>query len=117
MFNEVKNLRLKKSYQTVTYLPHFISWVVVAGMITNLLAVDGGTVNTGNAFVNSSLDIVKFSLALAKDNPLYSIHIVCSSDNIFDAVSQMEIPQNVVVHSEILSAKVYYKSLVSLKKC
>lgn len=70
----------------------------------------GGTVNTGNAFVSSSLDIVKFSLALAKDNPLYSIHIVCSSDNIFDAVSQMDVPQNVVVHSDILPAEVYYES-------
>lgn len=46
LFNEITGVKWKKTFQTITYLPHFISWVVVAGMITDLLAVDGGTINT-----------------------------------------------------------------------
>lgn len=44
LINEVKNQRFKKLSQTITYLPHFISTVVVCGMIVNVLA-NGGAVN------------------------------------------------------------------------
>jgi len=42
MLNEVMRTRFKRFIQTVSYLPHFISWVVVTGLITALLATDGG---------------------------------------------------------------------------
>ncbi|MCT4544716.1 MAG: ABC transporter permease subunit [Vallitalea sp.] len=45
MLNELKNLKLKKFVQTATYLPHFISAVVVAGIVTNLLAPGSGLFN------------------------------------------------------------------------
>lgn len=45
MLNEVLNLRFKKITQSVLYLPHFISWVVVAGIATNLFTQQGGTIN------------------------------------------------------------------------
>ncbi|HBM79902.1 MAG TPA: protein lplB [Clostridiaceae bacterium] len=45
MLNEVKNLVFKRSIQTVVYLPHFISWVVLASMVVNFLAPSGGLVN------------------------------------------------------------------------
>lgn len=45
MLNEVRNLAFKRSLQTVVYLPHFISWVVLACMLTNFLAPSGGLVN------------------------------------------------------------------------
>ena len=35
MLNEVKNRAFKKTVQTVTYLPHFISLVIVCGMISS----------------------------------------------------------------------------------
>ena len=41
LLNEVGHLRVKKTVQTVSYLPHFISWVVAGSMITNLLSSDG----------------------------------------------------------------------------
>ncbi len=41
MLNEVKNVKFKKVVQTVTYLPHFISIVVIAGLVTNFLAPSG----------------------------------------------------------------------------
>lgn len=44
LLNEVKNKSLKKSVQTLTYLPHFISSVVAAGIVLNLLAPDYGII-------------------------------------------------------------------------
>jgi putative aldouronate transport system permease protein len=41
MFNELKNLRFKRVIQSITYLPHFISTVVVCGMVVNFLSNDG----------------------------------------------------------------------------
>jgi ABC-type polysaccharide transport system, permease component len=45
MLNEVKNRVFKKSVQTIVYLPYFISTVVVAGMVVNMLAPTSGIVN------------------------------------------------------------------------
>ncbi|WP_276356348.1 ABC transporter permease [Cohnella caldifontis] len=42
---EIKNGLFKRFAQTVTYLPHFISTVVVAGMIVNFLSPSDGVVN------------------------------------------------------------------------
>ena len=41
MLNEVKNLRFKKSVQTITYLPHFISIVVISSLVLDFVASDG----------------------------------------------------------------------------
>lgn len=41
MLNEVKSSKFKRLTQTVTYLPHFISMIVVAGMITNFCMTTG----------------------------------------------------------------------------
>lgn len=41
MISEVRNLRFKKIVQTASYLPHFISWVVVYGIIFSFLSSDG----------------------------------------------------------------------------
>ncbi|MCI1859603.1 MAG: ABC transporter permease subunit [Sporolactobacillus sp.] len=42
LLNEVRHLGLKKSIQTLVYLPHFLSWVTVGGMMLDILALDGG---------------------------------------------------------------------------
>ncbi|WP_318245311.1 ABC transporter permease [Paenibacillus gallinarum] len=42
---EVRNLFFKRSIQTVIYLPHFISWVIMGGLIINLLSINGGVIN------------------------------------------------------------------------
>lgn len=44
MLNEVMRLRFKRFVQTVSYLPHFISWVVTTGLVTALLATSGGII-------------------------------------------------------------------------
>lgn len=45
MLNEVRQLFYKRFVQTVSYLPHFVSWVVVAGIVTKMLSTDNGAVN------------------------------------------------------------------------
>ncbi len=45
MLNEIRGVKFKKVTQSVLYLPHFISWVVVAGIATNLFALQEGTIN------------------------------------------------------------------------
>lgn len=41
LLNEVKKNRFKKFVQTTTYLPHFLSMVVVCGMIVDFFGIDG----------------------------------------------------------------------------
>jgi ABC-type polysaccharide transport system, permease component len=41
LLNEVRKVAFKRVVQTVSYLPHFISWVVAAGIIQTTLAPDG----------------------------------------------------------------------------
>ncbi len=41
LLNEVRNLNYKKTVQTMFFLPYFVSTVVVAGIVTNILAPSG----------------------------------------------------------------------------
>ncbi|WP_238178013.1 ABC transporter permease [Paenibacillus contaminans] len=45
LLNEVRGKLFKKTVQTISYLPHFLSMVIVAGLVTILLTTDGGLVN------------------------------------------------------------------------
>lgn len=45
LLNEVKSRKFKKVTQTVVYLPHFISWVILAGLIAMFLHPDNGLIN------------------------------------------------------------------------
>ncbi|RAV05681.1 sugar ABC transporter permease [Paenibacillus sp. YN15] len=45
LLNEAKHLLFRKIVQTFTYLPHFISSVIVAGIVTNFLAPEHGLIN------------------------------------------------------------------------
>ena len=46
LLNEIKNMLFKKTIQTVIYLPHFISWVIVYGLFVNLLSANDGIINS-----------------------------------------------------------------------
>ncbi len=41
LLNEIRVLWLKKSVQTIVYLPHFLSWVILATAVKNLFRLDG----------------------------------------------------------------------------
>ena len=63
MLNEVTHPKFKRAIQTVSYLPHFISTVVVCGMLTNFLSLDG--------LINQILSFFGFEKVLFLMEPKY----------------------------------------------
>lgn len=49
--NEIRHPKFKKSVQTISYLPHFISWVVAARLMVDFFSPDGGAVNDFLMFI------------------------------------------------------------------
>ncbi|MBQ8885757.1 MAG: sugar ABC transporter permease [Clostridia bacterium] len=45
LLNEMNGTGTKKCIQTAMYLPHFISWVILGGLVKMILAVDDGVIN------------------------------------------------------------------------
>jgi len=41
LLNELRFLRFKRIVQTISYLPHFVSWVIVSNLVITMLAPDG----------------------------------------------------------------------------
>lgn len=41
LINEIKSFKFKKFIQTISYLPHFVSWIVVASIIFTMLGSEG----------------------------------------------------------------------------
>jgi len=46
LLNELRSNKYKRGIQTIIYLPHFFSWVIVATIWINILSPDGGIVNS-----------------------------------------------------------------------
>jgi len=46
LLNELRYTFFKRIVQTVSYLPHFLSWIIVTGLVANVLAVDDGILNS-----------------------------------------------------------------------
>lgn len=45
LLNEMRMKRFKKVSQTLLYLPHFLSWVIIGGMVLKIFAPTSGTIN------------------------------------------------------------------------
>jgi len=45
LLNELKFSGFKRVVQTVSYLPHFLSWIIVTGLVSSMLAVENGAIN------------------------------------------------------------------------
>lgn len=45
LLNEVRNKTVKKFMQTVSYLPHFLSWIIVTGIVMEVLSPETGIIN------------------------------------------------------------------------
>lgn len=45
LLNEVSGIRIKRMVQTISYLPHFVSMVVVVSMLVNFLSPEKGLIN------------------------------------------------------------------------
>ncbi len=45
LINELRSSKLKRTVQTIVYLPHFLSWVILAGVFVDILSPEYGIVN------------------------------------------------------------------------
>ena len=45
ILNEVRQMFVKRFVQTVSYLPHFLSWIIVAGLVLDTLSTETGVIN------------------------------------------------------------------------
>lgn len=45
LLNEIKLSFFKKSFQTLIYLPHFLSWIIISGILIDILSPSTGFVN------------------------------------------------------------------------
>lgn len=72
MLNEIKNLRLKKTIQTAVYIPYFLSWVIVGGLIFDIFGVGGLFNNIRNSLGLNNL------LAMQKESWFRPIYIISS---------------------------------------
>ncbi len=50
MFNEVRSRRFRGITQSISYLPHFLSWVIVIGLMQRVLAPETGLLNEAIRF-------------------------------------------------------------------
>jgi putative aldouronate transport system permease protein len=60
LLNEIKKIFWKRTVQTISYLPHFLSWIIVTGIVATSLSINDGIVN-----------IVLMKLHLIKDPILW----------------------------------------------
>ncbi len=72
--NEVRSLRFKKSIQTISYLPHFLSWVVLGGILATWLA-DVGIINN----ILLALNLIDKPISYLAE-PSYFWTIIITSD-------------------------------------
>ena len=74
LLNEVTHLRFKKTVQTVTYLPHFISMVVVCGLVIDFTSSDG-LFNTIIKAMGGKA--IQFMLEPGWFRPVYILSAIC----------------------------------------
>ncbi len=58
MLNEINSKFFKKTSQSILYLPYFISWVTIAGIVTNMFSLNNGSIN--NLFIRMGQDPIPF---------------------------------------------------------
>lgn len=67
--NELSNMRFKKVVQSISYLPHFVSTVIIVGMLFRLFSVDGGLINSILKILGR--DTINFTVLPQWFRPLY----------------------------------------------
>lgn len=51
LLNEVRMIMFKRMLQTIVYMPHFLSWVVISGIFMGIFSMDAGVVNKALEFL------------------------------------------------------------------
>lgn len=71
MLNEMRSLPVKKVSQTLLYLPHFLSWVIIGGMVLEIFA-PGGVLNS----VMIRMGLIDTSIPFLTDGPRWQLTYV-----------------------------------------
>ena len=74
MLNELRLHALKRTIQTLIYIPHFMSWVIVVSISYVLLTMDGGLVNA--VLETFGFQKINFLLNEGWFRPMYIIQII-----------------------------------------
>ncbi len=115
LLNEIRSFRFRKYVQVVSYLPHFLSWVVIAGIWINALSL-GGSVNQivtffGGKAVDFMTDRTKIRWilmlceawrSLGWDSIIFYTAILAISPSLYEAAqidgaSRMQIITNIIL--------------------
>lgn len=74
MLNEVRITFFKRFFQTLVYLPHFMSWVIIVSISYVMLTMDGGIVN--ELLVQLGFGKINFLLSPEWFRPTYIIQVI-----------------------------------------
>lgn len=75
LLNEINLPKFKRSIQTITYFPYFISWVVFGGIVLSMLSADGGIIND----LLRRMGVIKEQIAFASKADYFWGIIILSS--------------------------------------
>lgn len=74
MLNEVSHSFFKKTIQTIVYIPHFLSWVIVVSISFVMLTMDGGIIN--EVLGSLGLEPINFLMNADWFRPMYIIQVI-----------------------------------------
>ncbi|GAA4866459.1 polygalacturonan/rhamnogalacturonan ABC transporter permease [Paenibacillus vulneris] len=74
MLNEVASSYFKRVVQTIVYIPHFLSWVIVVSISFVMLTMDGGLINELIAYFGGQP--INFLMSEEWFNPIYVIQVI-----------------------------------------
>ena len=88
IMNEVRNAKFKKLVQTSVYLPHFLSWAIVASLTFFLLSTEQGLVNKianllgykYGLFIQYQMDLSGYCNPVTLEKHRLGIHRISGSD-------------------------------------
>ncbi|GIP35785.1 sugar ABC transporter permease [Paenibacillus sp. J2TS4] len=74
MLNEVRSNIFKRSVQTLIYIPHFMSWVIIVAITFVMLSVDRGIIN--EIFAMLGLNKINFLMSSEWFRPMYILQVI-----------------------------------------
>jgi len=106
--NVVTPYKYKELLTTKTVLRHEILGIKNKPSNNIYCVLGGGTVNVGHQFAESTIRIASLCQKVAEELSDYNMHIICSSQNIYDAINENHSDSNVILHNQVLDATKYY---------
>ncbi|GFR37537.1 putative multiple-sugar transport system permease YteP [Insulibacter thermoxylanivorax] len=74
MLNEIRISAFKRTVQTLIYIPHFMSWVIIVSISYVMLTMDGGIIN--QLLVHFGHEKINFLLSPEWFRPMYIIQVI-----------------------------------------